>query len=227
MLYQQTGALVSLRKKSRATLTGCLFLVELVATQGAHGATLFSSSPSPEVNSLFSLQGGEVALQGHFRLWGKSLSPAGPCCCKLSLSSSPALLPPFWVCQQESLGLFSSGSKADCAWNQLSNSSPCSSPFPWPPAPQPDVSGGSVPGHTFHGQVPHQEMEPGHSWRLRPFSLQQPQLGGGTQSATPRPYPSHHCPQGCLGRLGAGCCFSWPCPHPSASLVGSAPLPTL
>lgn len=169
------------------------------------------------MKGLFSLQSGEVSLQGHLRIWGKSLAVE-------SFHSPPHRAPSLpsgcasgkvWVC------LAAGPLQAALGASSPTPSQPprCSSPFPLPPAAQPGVSVGSMPGHTFCRQIPAPGAGPSSSWRLRP-ELQQPQLGGGTQ--VPHPCPCHHCPQGCLGRLGAGCCFSWPCPHLSASLVGRA-----
>ena len=80
---RQMGASVPLRRESPTTITHRLFLVALVVIWGADRAALLSSSASPDVTGLCSLQSGEAVLQGHLRLWVKSLPPAGPCCCKL------------------------------------------------------------------------------------------------------------------------------------------------
>ena len=152
----QMGASIALRRELPTTITRHLLLVALVVIQGTDWLALLRFSVSPDVTGLSSssLQSSEAVLQGHLRLQGKSLRPAGPCHCKLPFFHTIGPLP-FHVCQWGSFWLCGHGSTADCTWSQPSNSfsaslmlrslltTSCSS------AP---AAGGPTPGSTFCGQ---------------------------------------------------------------------------
>lgn len=129
----------------------------------------------------------------------KSTSGFGECLFPLQVLQVFSLfisLPPFWVCRQESLDLFSCGSTAYCAWSQLSNSFPGSLMFL--PLSTGSCSSGRCAWRFCAWTHLSQAGPPGDGTQpLQPLPSAAP-AGGGTQSATPPSCPSHRCPQGHL-----------------------------
>lgn len=106
-----------------------------------------------------SLQSSEAVLQGHLRLWGKSLPPAGPCCWKLPFSC--IFGPPafcwwrlFWLWAGHPL-------QAVLGMSCLIPPQPlrCCAAFSPPPAAQP-LAAGPVPGLTFCRQRSRLSLQP-------------------------------------------------------------------
>lgn len=83
------ACLCTSHKRVPAAVTHPVLVVALAVTHGADGAAWLSSSTPPDAMGLFSLQSSEEVLQGHTRLQGKFLSPAGSCCCKLPFFCIP------------------------------------------------------------------------------------------------------------------------------------------